>query len=70
MPYELWKCYKPNLKYLRVLEYVAKILFPKSKKRKIGSKIFDCIFIRYAEYTAACGFLVLKSDVLNYNIII
>ncbi|XP_075108911.1 uncharacterized protein LOC142180744 [Nicotiana tabacum] len=38
--------------------------------RKIGSKTADCMLIGYAEHSAAYRFLVLKSDVLDYNTII
>jgi hypothetical protein len=69
-PYELWKGYKPNLKYLRVWGCLAKVMLPDPKKRKIGSKTSDCLFIGYAEHSAAYRFLVLKSDVLSCNIII
>jgi len=33
-PYELWKGYKPNLKYLKVWRCHAKVLLPEPKKRK------------------------------------
>jgi hypothetical protein len=33
-PYELWKGYKPNLKYLRVWGCLAKVMLPDPKKRK------------------------------------
>ena len=69
-PYELWKCYLPNLKYLKVWGCLAKVLLPDPKKRKIGSKTSDCMFIGYAEHSAAYRFLVLKSDVLDSNTII
>ncbi|CAH9068398.1 unnamed protein product [Cuscuta epithymum] len=69
-PYELWKGHAPNLKYLKVWGCLAKVLLPDPKKRKIGSKTSDCIFIGYAECSAAYRFLVLKSDVLNCNTII
>jgi len=40
------------------------------KKRKLGSKTFDCMFIGYAlKSVAAYKFLVLKSDVLDCNTI-
>jgi hypothetical protein len=45
-------------------------MLPDPKKRKIGSKTSDCLFIGYAEHSAAYRFLVLKSDVLSCNIII
>jgi len=40
------------------------------KEKKIGSKTSDCMFIGYAKNSVACMFLVLKSDVLDYNTII
>ena len=45
-------------------------MLPDPKKRKIGSKTSNCMFIRYASNSAAYRFLVLKSDVLEYNTII
>ena len=36
-PYELWKCYPPNLKYLKVWGCLAKVMIPDNKKRKIRS---------------------------------
>ena len=31
-PYELWKCYTPNLKYLKVCGCLAKVILPDPKK--------------------------------------
>jgi len=67
-PYEFWKGYRSNLKYLKVWGCLAKVIFPNSNKRKIGSKSSDCMFIGYAEHSAAYRFLVLKSDLLDNNI--
>ena len=69
-PYELWKGHEPNLKYLKVWGCLAKVMLPDPKKRKIGSKTSDCMFIGYASNSAAYRFLVLKSDVLESNSII
>ena len=69
-PYELWKGHAPNLKYLKVWGCLAKVMLPDPKKRKIRSKTSDCMFIGYASNSATYGFLVLKSDVLECNIII
>jgi hypothetical protein len=66
----LWKGYKPSLKYLKVWGCLAKVMLPDPKKRKIGSKTSDCLFIGYAEHSAAYRFLVLKSDVLSCNTIV
>ena len=69
-PYELWKGYKPNLKYLKVWGCLAKVMLPEPKRKKIGSKTSDCMFIGYAKHSAAYRFLVLKSEVLDCNTII
>src|ERR1044072_4190668 len=52
-PYELWKGYQPNLNYLKVWGCLAKVMLPDPKKRKIGSKTSDCMFIGYAYHSAA-----------------
>jgi len=39
-------------------------------KRKIGSKTFDCMFLGYAEHSAAYRFLVLNSDIIERNTIV
>ena len=46
-PYELWKGHTPNLTYLKLLGCLAKVMLPNPKKRKIGSKTSDYMFIRY-----------------------
>ena len=68
-PYELWKGYKPNLKYLRVWGCLAKVMLLDPKKRKIGSKTSDCLFIGYAEHSATYRFIVLKSDMIECDTI-
>ena len=45
-------------------------MLPDPKKRKIGSKTSNCMFIGYANNSVAYRFLVLKSDVLESNTII
>ena len=71
-PYELWKDHVPNLKYFKVWGCLAKILIPKPKKRKLGPKTVDCMFIGYAHNSAAYRFLVLKnnSNLFDANTII
>ena len=69
-PYESWKGHAPNLKYLKVWGCFAKVMLPDPKKRKIGSKTSYCMFIGYANNSAAYRFLVLKSVVLESNTII
>jgi len=70
IPYELWKSYQPNLKYLRVWRCLAKVMLPDPKKRKIGSKTSDCMFLGCAEHSAAYRFLVLNNDIIERNTIV
>jgi len=49
---------------------LAKVMLHDPKKRKIGFKTFDCMFLGYAEHNAAYRFLILKSDVIEHNIIV
>ena len=69
-PCELKKDYVPNLNYLKVWECLVKVMLLEPKKRKIGSKTSNCILVGYGEYNVAYKFLVLKSDIFDYNIII
>lgn len=66
-PYELWKRYPPNVKFLKVWSYLAKVMLQDPKKRKTGSKTSDCTLIRYADHIATSKFLMLKSDVLDFK---
>ena len=38
-------------------------MVPPTKKRKLGPKTIDCVFIGYAQHSVAYRFLVLKSEV-------
>ena len=49
---------------------LSKVLLPDLKKRKIGSKTSDCLFIGYAQQSSAYRFLVLESDILDRNTIV
>ncbi|KAA0042223.1 ty1-copia retrotransposon protein [Cucumis melo var. makuwa] len=51
--YELWKGHAPNLSYLKVWGCLAKVPLPALKKTTVGPKTFDCIFIGYAQNSAA-----------------
>jgi len=42
-------------------------MLPDPKKRKIGSKTSDCIFLGYIEHNIAYRFLVLNSDIIECN---
>ena len=61
-PYEAWRGRKPNVNFLRTWGCLVKVNIPKPKKRKLGPKTVDCIFIGYAQNSPAYRFLVVKSD--------
>ena len=61
-PYELWKGYALNIAYLKVWGCLAKVLLLEPKKRKLGPKTFDVVFIGYVENSATYRFLVTKSE--------
>ena len=46
---------------------LAKVEIPKPKKVKIGPKTIDCVFIGYAQNSAAYRFLVHKSEIDNIH---
>jgi len=45
-------------------------MLPDPKKRKIGSKTSDCMFLGYADHSAAYRFLVLNSGIIERNTIV
>jgi len=49
---------------------LAKVMLPDPKKRKIGSKTSDCLFLGYAKHSAAYRFLVLNSEIIKRNTIV
>ena len=57
--------YAPNLSYLKIWGCLAKVSFPALKKPTVGSKTFNCIFIGYAQNSAAYGFMCLNEKTIN-----
>jgi hypothetical protein len=49
---------------------LANVILPEPKKIKLRSRTCDCVFIGYACSISCYRFLVIKSDVLDCNIII
>ena len=62
-PYEGWKGHKPTLRFLRAWGCLAKVNVPACKKRKLGPKTVDCVFVGYAHNRNAYRFLVVKSEI-------
>ena len=62
-PYEIWMGRKPSLSYLCTWGCLAKVNIPINKKRKLGPKTINCVFIGYAQRSIAYIFLVVKYEV-------
>ena len=70
-PYELWNKRKPNLSHFRVWGCRAIVRVPEPKKRKLGERGIECIFIGYAEHSKAYRFLVIEpNDSIAVNTVI
>jgi hypothetical protein len=67
-PYEEWVGRKPSLLYLRTWGCLAKVNIPIPKKRKLGPKTVDCIFLGYAKQSIGYRFLVVKSEVPDMHV--
>jgi hypothetical protein len=65
-PYEEWIGRKPSLSYLRTWGCLVKVNIPIPRKRKLGPKTVDCIFLGYAQRGIGYIFLVVKSGYLIY----
>jgi hypothetical protein len=67
-PYEEWIGRKSSLSYLRIWGCLAKVNMPINKKRKLGPKIVDCVFLGYAHHNTFYRFLVIKSEIHDVHI--
>ena len=55
-PYEIWHKKVPNLSYLKVWGCKAVVRLTEPKRKSLGEKGVDCIFIGYAEHSKAYRF--------------
>ncbi|KAK4383811.1 hypothetical protein Sango_2721800 [Sesamum angolense] len=62
-PFKLWKGKKPSLKYFRVWGCLAKVLVLEHKRKKLGLKTVDVVFLSYVETSYALRFLGIPSSV-------
>jgi transposase InsO family protein len=67
-PYEQWEKKRTTLSYLRTWGCLAKVSVPITKKRKLGPKTVDCVFLGYAKHRVGYRFLVVKSDVHDVKV--
>ncbi|XP_071727796.1 uncharacterized protein [Rutidosis leptorrhynchoides] len=61
-PYELWFNKRHNLYYLRVWGCRAVVRLPEPKRKTLGEKGIDCIFIGYAEHSKAYRFFIIEQN--------
>jgi hypothetical protein len=47
---------------------LAKVNVPITKKRKLGPKTVDCVFLGYAHNSIAYRFLIVKSEVYDMHV--
>nr|KAJ0200496.1 hypothetical protein LSAT_V11C600308410 [Lactuca sativa] len=70
-PYELWCKKVPNLSYLKVWGCRAVVRLTEPKRKTLGERGIDCIFIGYVEHSKAYRFYVLESnDSVSVNTVI
>jgi hypothetical protein len=67
-PFEEWKKKRLTLSYLRTWGCLAKVNVPFNKKRKLGPKTVDCVFLGYAINSVGYRFLVVKSRVPDMRV--
>jgi hypothetical protein len=61
-PYEGFKGRKPDLSHLQTWGCLAKVNVLLPKKRKLGPKTVDCVFLGYAHNSATYKFLVVHAE--------
>jgi hypothetical protein len=62
-PFEEWEKMRLTLSYLRTWGCLAKVIVLINKKRKLGPKMVDYVFLRYAFHSVGYRFLVVRSGV-------
>jgi len=62
-PFEEWEKKRLNLSYLRTWGCLAKVNVSINKKRKLGPKTVDCVFLGYAIHNVGYRFLIINSRV-------
>src|SRR6187551_1925725 len=67
-PFEEWERKKLTLSYLRTWGCLAKVSVPITKKRKLGPKTVDCVFLGYAFHSVGYRFLIVKSGVPDMHV--
>ena len=61
-PYKLWYKRKPNVSYLKVWGCTAIVRLPGNKRKKLGERGIECIFIGYAIHSKSYRFYVTEQN--------
>ncbi|GKC26587.1 zinc finger, CCHC-type containing protein [Tanacetum coccineum] len=61
-PYEIWYKKRPNLSFFRVWGCRAVVRLPDPKRKTLGEKGIDCIFVGYAKHSKAYRFYVIEPN--------
>jgi transposase InsO family protein len=62
-PFKEWEKKRLTLSYLHTWGCLAKVSVPITKKRKLGPKTVDCVFLEYAFHSVGYRILVVRSGV-------
>jgi hypothetical protein len=62
-PFEEWEEKRLTLSYLHTYGFLAKVSVLITKKRRLGPKTVDCVFLGYAFHNVGYRFLVVRSGV-------
>ena len=66
--FEEWENKRLTLSYLRTWGCLAKVNVPIAKKRKLGPKTVDYVFLGYAFHSLGYRFLIIKSGILDMHV--
>jgi transposase InsO family protein len=61
-PFKEWEKKKLNISYLRTWGCLAKVNVQINKKRKLGQKTVDCVFLGYAFHNIGYRFLIINLE--------
>ena len=63
-PFELWKKYKPNLKFFKVWGCLAYVRLPDPKRPKLGVKASTSVSLGYSLYSTTYRFFYIDNNTI------
>jgi hypothetical protein len=67
-PFEEWEKKRLPLSHLQTWGCLAKVNVSIIKKRKLGPKTIDCVFLGYAFHSVGYRFSIVKSEVADMHV--